>query len=69
MILCVSVVIVIKDFTMPTTYKLTVTLEKDGTPLPGYAPLIRRLTVDQSQSFDEALATGGHLGAHAGWWA
>ena len=44
---------------MPTTYKLTVTLEKDGTPLPGYAPLIRRLTVDQSQSFDEALATGG----------
>ena len=54
---------------MPDTYKLTMILEKNGTPLPGYAPLIRRLTVDQSQSFDEALATGGHLGAHAGWWA
>jgi hypothetical protein len=39
------------------TYRLTLTLEKNGRALPGYDPLIRRLTVDQSQSFDEQLAT------------
>lgn len=44
---------------MPDTYKLTLILEKNGTPLQGYAPLIRRLTVDQSQSFDELLVSGG----------
>lgn len=40
------------------TYKLTLTLEKNGHALQGLDPLIRRLTVDQSQSFDEQLATG-----------
>ena len=44
---------------MPDTYKLTLALEKNGTPVPGYDPLVRRLTVDQSQSFDELLASGG----------
>jgi hypothetical protein len=40
------------------TYKLTLTLEKNGQALPGWNPCIRRLTVDQSQSFDDLLATG-----------
>lgn len=44
---------------MADTYKLTLTLEKNGHPVPGYDPLIRRLTVDQSQSFDALLASGG----------
>lgn len=44
---------------MPDTYKLILTLEKNGTALSGYDPLIRRLVVDQSQSFDEVLASGG----------
>ena len=44
---------------MPDTYKLTLILEKNGRTLSGYDPLIRRLSVDQSQSFDEILATGG----------
>lgn len=44
---------------MPDTYKLTLTLEKNGQRISGYDPLVRRLTVDQSQSFDEVLATGG----------
>ena len=44
---------------MPDTYKMTLTVEKNGRPLSGYDPLIRRLTVDQSQSFDELLASGG----------
>ena len=44
---------------MPDTYKLTLTLEKNGHTVPGYDPLVRRLTVDQSQSFDELLASGG----------
>ena len=43
---------------MVDTYKLTLTLEKNGKPLQGLDPLIRRLTVDQSQSFDDLLATG-----------
>ena len=40
------------------TYKLTLTLEKNGHAVQGLDPLIRRLTVDQSQSFDDLLATG-----------
>ncbi len=44
---------------MPDTYKLTLTLEKNGHAVPGYDPLVKRLTVDQSQSFDEALASDG----------
>ena len=44
---------------MPDTYKLLIFLEKNGLPVQGLDPLIRRLTVDQSQSFDELLATGG----------
>ena len=44
---------------MPDTYKLILTVEKNGAPVPGYDSLIRRLTVDQSQSFDELLASGG----------
>ena len=44
---------------MPDTYKLMLILEKNGTPIQGYNPLIRRLTVDQSQAFDALLASGG----------
>ena len=44
---------------MPDTYKLILTLEKNGVPLQGFDPLVRRLTVDQSQSFDDLLPSGG----------
>ena len=44
------------EFPVPDTYKLTLVLEKNGRALPGYDPLIRRLIVDQSQSFDALLA-------------
>mgnify|MGYP001583608061 CR=1 FL=1 len=44
---------------MPDTYKLTMLIEKNGVPVPSFNPLVRRLTVDQSQAFDDILVSGG----------
>jgi hypothetical protein len=44
---------------MSDTYEMTLMLRKNGVLVGGYAPLVRRLTVDQSQAFDELLASGG----------
>lgn len=43
---------------MPDTYTMVLTLLKNGVSLEGFDALVRRLTVDQSQSFSEQLATG-----------
>lgn len=44
---------------MSDTYELWLSLKKNGKDLPGYAPLVKRLTVAQSQSFDDVLVSGG----------
>lgn len=41
---------------MPDAYELTLTLRKNGQPVPGYVGQVRRLLVDRAQSFDDALA-------------
>ena len=41
---------------MPDAYELTLTLRKNGQPVPGYTGQVRRLLLDHSQTFDDALA-------------
>lgn len=44
---------------MADTYELALSLRKNGSMVQGFNPLVKRLTVDQSQAFDERLASGG----------
>lgn len=44
---------------MANTYDLTCTIKKNGQPIPGFAPFVRRITCDEEQLFNYEKATGG----------